>query len=468
MGKITGFMEFERIQEVALPVEERVRHYREFILTLNDEEAAKQGARCMDCGIPFCQSGCPINNIIPDWNDLVYRHQWRAGARRAALDQQLPRVHRPRLPGALRGGVHAQHQRRPGRHQVDRAFHHRQRLGRGLGRRRSRRSPRPASRSRWSAPVPRAWPARSSSRAPGTTSCCSRRTTASADCCATASPTSRWRSITSTAASSRCAPKASNSASGPTSASAGGVAADDLLNEFDAIAVTGGAEHPRDLSVPGRELDGVHFAMEFLPLQNRRVAGDADVPPLSAQGKHVVVIGGGDTGSDCVGTSNRQGAAAIVQFELLPQPPEHENKPLVWPYWPMKLRTSSSHEEGCQRDWAVQTKAFKGADGRVQGAARVPRRMEGRQAARGAGQRIRAQGRPGAVRHGLRASGARGNARATRRQVRRPRQRRRRAPRPIRPRCRGCSPRATRGAGNRWSSGPFAKAGNARGRSTNS
>jgi glutamate synthase (NADPH/NADH) small chain len=145
----------------------------------------------------------------------------------------------------------------------------------------------------------------------------------------------------------------------------GGVAATDLLNEFDAVALTVGAEHPRDLVVPGREFDGIHFAMDFLPLQNRRVAGDADVPPLSAQGKHVVVIGGGDTGSDCVGTSNRQGAAAIVQFELFPQPPEHENKPLVWPYWPMKLRTSSSHEEGCQRDWAVQTKAFKGEGGRV-------------------------------------------------------------------------------------------------------
>jgi glutamate synthase (NADPH/NADH) small chain len=145
----------------------------------------------------------------------------------------------------------------------------------------------------------------------------------------------------------------------------GGGSALALLQEFDAVALTAGAEHPRDLAVPGRELDGIYFAMDFLPLQNRRVAGDTDLSPLTAHGKHVVVIGGGDTGSDCVGTSNRQGATSIVQFELLAQPPEHENKPLVWPYWPMKLRTSASHEEGCQRDWAVQTKAFKGEGGKV-------------------------------------------------------------------------------------------------------
>ena len=145
----------------------------------------------------------------------------------------------------------------------------------------------------------------------------------------------------------------------------GNVAAADLLAEFDAIALTAGAEKPRDLQVPGRELAGVHFAMEFLPQQNRVVAGDRVAQQISAKGKHVIVIGGGDTGSDCVGTSNRQGAASVVQFELLPQPPEAENKPLVWPYWPIKLRTSTSHEEGCDRDWSVATKRFEGGDGRV-------------------------------------------------------------------------------------------------------
>ena len=139
-----------------------------------------------------------------------------------------------------------------------------------------------------------------------------------------------------------------------------------LLAEFDAVVLAGGAEKPRDLPVPGRELAGVHFAMEFLPQQNRIVAGDRVAGQILATGKHVVVIGGGDTGSDCVGTSNRQGAASVTQFELLPQPPEHEDKPLVWPYWPIKLRTSSSHEEGCKRDWSVATKRFEGRDGRVE------------------------------------------------------------------------------------------------------
>ena len=151
------------------------------------------------------------------------------------------------------------------------------------------------------------------------------------------------------------------------------VAAKDLLDEFDAVALTGGAEQPRDLPIPGRNLEGIHFAMDFLPLQNRRVAGDKNVRDLFATGKHVVIIGGGDTGSDCVGTSNRHGAKSIAQFELLPQPPAHENKQLTWPDWPVKLRSSSSHEEGCSRDWAVTTKSFKGEGGKVKAlvAARV-------------------------------------------------------------------------------------------------
>jgi glutamate synthase (NADPH/NADH) small chain len=157
------------------------------------------------------------------------------------------------------------------------------------------------------------------------------------------------------------------------------ITADELLREFDAVALTGGAEKPRDLPVPGRDLDGVHFAMDFLPQQNRVVAGDSVAQQITAGGKRVVVIGGGDTGSDCVGTSNRQGALSVVQFELLPQPPEVENKPLVWPYWPIKLRTSSSHEEGCERDWSVATKRFEGANGRVQRlvAARVEWQRDG-------------------------------------------------------------------------------------------
>ena len=194
MGKITGFMELQRIAEVGRSGERARAPYREFIHALDDAAASKQGARCMDCGIPFCQTGCPVNNIIPDWNDLVYRHAMAGGARRPALDQQLSGVHRPHLPGAVRSGMHAQHQQRSGRHQVDRALHHRQGLGRRLGRaaaagaqdrqaRRGRRLGPGGTRLRAAA-----------RRAPGTTSCCSRRTTASAACCATAFPISRWRS----------------------------------------------------------------------------------------------------------------------------------------------------------------------------------------------------------------------------------------------------------------------------------
>ena len=194
MGKVTGFIELERIEEVALPPAERVRNYREFVLALKDDEASKQGARCMDCGIPFCMTGCPVNNIIPDWNDLVYRRAVARRARRAALDEQLPRIHGPRVPRAVRGVVHAQHQQRSGRHQVDRALHHRQGLGRRLGRAaaaaREDRQARGGDRLR----ARQDSPARSSSRAPGTTSWCSRRPTASAGCCATAFPISRWRS----------------------------------------------------------------------------------------------------------------------------------------------------------------------------------------------------------------------------------------------------------------------------------
>jgi glutamate synthase (NADPH) small chain len=144
------------------------------------------------------------------------------------------------------------------------------------------------------------------------------------------------------------------------------VDATEIAASFDAVVLTGGAEQPRDLPVPGRDLAGIHFAMDFLPQQNKVVAGDGVPDQILATGKHVVVIGGGDTGSDCVGTSNRHGAASVTQFELLPQPPEQENKPVVWPYWPIKLRSSSSHEEGCERDWAVATKRFEGRDGKVE------------------------------------------------------------------------------------------------------
>jgi len=366
MGKITGFMELERVQEVLLPVAERVRNYREFILTLKDEEAAKQGARCMDCGIPFCQSGCPINNIIPDWNDLVFRHEWREALDVLHSTNNFPEFTGRVCPAPCEAACTLNINDDPvGIKSIEHFI-----IDRGW-------------EEGWVVPQPAG--VKTGKRVavvgsgPAGMACAQQLARAGHSVVLYEKSDRiggllrygipdfkmekyhidrRVEQMRAEGVEFRVGAHVGGSGSN-------GLPARQLLDEFDAIAITAGSEHPRDLDVPGRELDGVHFAMDFLPLQNRRVAGDRDVPPLSAQGKHVVVIGGGDTGSDCVGTSNRQGAASIVQFELLPQPPEHENKPLVWPYWPMKLRTSTSHEEGCERDWSVQTKAFKGANGKV-------------------------------------------------------------------------------------------------------
>jgi glutamate synthase (NADPH/NADH) small chain len=366
MGKITGFMELERVREVWLPVEERVRNYREFILTLKDEEAAKQGARCMDCGIPFCQSGCPIHNIIPDWNDLVYRHQWRQALDVLHSTNNFPEFTGRVCPAPCEAACTLNINDDPvGIKSIEHFI-----IDRGW-------------EEGWVVPQPPI--ARTGKRVavvgsgPAGMACAQQLARAGHDIVLFEKsdriggllrygiPDFKMEKyhIDRRVEQMRAEGVEFRVGVHVGGRGADGVSALELLDDFDALAITAGSEHPRDLDVPGRELEGIHFAMDFLPLQNRRVAGDADVPPLTARGKHVVVIGGGDTGSDCVGTSNRQDAASIMQFELLAQPPEHENKPMVWPYWPMKLRTSSSHEEGCQRDWAVQTKAFKGEGGKV-------------------------------------------------------------------------------------------------------
>jgi glutamate synthase (NADPH/NADH) small chain len=363
MGKITGFMELERIQEVALPVGERLRHYREFILTLKDAEAANQGARCMDCGIPFCQSGCPVHNIIPDWNDLVYRHQWREALAVLHSTNNFPEFTGRVCPAPCESACTLNINANPvGIKSIEHFI-----IDRGW-------------EEGWVVPQPPL--ARTGKRvavvgAGAAGLACAQQLARAGHDVVVFEKNDRVGGLLRYGIPDFKMEKQhidrrvdQMRAEGVefrvgTPVGGAGASARDLATQFDALALTVGAEHPRDLAVPGRELDGIHFAMDFLPLQNRRIAGDPGVPPLSAQDKHVVVIGGGDTGSDCVGTSNRQGAAAIVQFELLAQPPEHENKPLVWPYWPMKLRTSTSHEEGCQRDWAVQTKAFEGKHGAV-------------------------------------------------------------------------------------------------------
>ncbi|WP_334186643.1 glutamate synthase subunit beta [Noviherbaspirillum sp.] len=375
MGKVTGFLEFQRLQEASEAPELRKKHYKEFVVHLSDAEAKVQGARCMDCGIPFCNSGCPVNNIIPDWNDLVYNGNYKEALDNAHSTNNFPEFTGkvcpapceaactlafndkavgiksiehfiaakgwengwivPQPPAVKTGkkvaivgsgpaGLAAAQQLARVGHDVT-VFEKNDRIG-GLLRygipdfkmekshidRRVEQMKAEGVTFRTGVLVGKDFPAN----------------------------ITNWAKET--------------------------ISVEQINKEFDAVVIAGGAEVPRDLPVPGRELKGVHFAMEFLPQQNKVNAGDKVKDQIMATGKHVVVIGGGDTGSDCVGTSNRHGAASVAQFELLPQPPETENKPLVWPYWPTKLRTSSSHEEGCERDWAVATKRLEGKNGKVE------------------------------------------------------------------------------------------------------
>jgi glutamate synthase (NADPH) small chain len=377
MGKATGFLELERIEEGHEAPRSRLKHHKEFVIGLAPEQASAQAARCMDCGIPFCNSGCPVNNVIPDFNDLVYRHQWREALdvlhstnnfpeftgricpapceaactlnynddavgiksiEHAIIDRgwsegwvvPKPPDHktgrRVAVVGSGPSGMAAAQQLARAGHDVT-VFEKNDRVG-GL--------------LRYGIPdfkmekhhIDRRV---SQMQAEGVVF---RTSVLVADLPKNTTVTN-WATET-------VSPKA-------------------LMQEFDAVVLSGGAEQPRDLPVPGRDLKGIYFAMEFLPLQNKANAGDQPTDQLRADGKHVIVIGGGDTGSDCVGTSNRHGAKSVTQFELMPMPPEQENKSLVWPYWPTKLRTSSSHEEGCDRAFATATKEFIGEAGRLVG-----------------------------------------------------------------------------------------------------
>ena len=363
MGKITGFMELQRIQEVALPVAERVRNYREFVLALADDAAARQGARCMDCGIPFCQSGCPINNIIPDWNDLVYRQEWRAALGVLHSTNNFPEFTGRVCPAPCETACTLNINNDPvGIKSIEHFI-----IDKGWEEGWILPQP-PASRTGKRVAVVGSGPAGLA---------CAQQLARAGHAVVVFEKSDRIGGLLRYGIPDFKMEKhlidrrmAQMSLEGVEFRPGVNVGADlpvaQLLAEHDAVVLAGGAELPRDLPVPGRELAGVHFAMEFLPQQNKVVAGDAVAGQITATGKHVVVIGGGDTGSDCVGTSNRHGAKSVTQFELLPQPPEHEDKPLVWPYWPVKLRTSSSQEEGCQRDWAVATKRLTGKDGKVQ------------------------------------------------------------------------------------------------------
>jgi glutamate synthase (NADPH) small chain len=370
MGKVTGFLEYQRLSEANEAAQERVQHYKEFVLHLSDSDAAQQGARCMDCGIPFCQNGCPVNNIIPDWNDLVFRGNWESALDTLHSTNNFPEFTGRVCPAPCESACTLNINNDPvGIKSIEHAI-----IDKGW-------------ESGWVVPQPAKVKTGKKIAVVGS---------GPAGMAAAQQLARVGHDVTVFEKNDRVGGllrygipdfkmekshidkrvdqmqaegvvfktgvlvSADGSMKGITNFSKTNVTPAQLQAEFDAIILTGGAEQPRDLPVPGRELKGVHFAMDFLPLQNKIVAGDKVANQLLASGKHVVVIGGGDTGSDCVGTSNRQGAKSVTQFEVMPKPPETENKQLTWPYWPVKLRTSSSHEEGCERDWAVTTKAFKG------------------------------------------------------------------------------------------------------------
>ncbi|HLL11432.1 MAG TPA: glutamate synthase subunit beta [Rubrivivax sp.] len=375
MGKITGFLEYERVEEAYEPVPERLKTWKEFVIGLKNEDARVQAARCMDCGIPFCNSGCPVNNIIPDFNDMVFRDDWMSAIQTLHSTNNFPEFTGRVCPAPCEAACTLNLNDDPvGIKSLEHAIIDR------------------AWAEGWVQPQPPA--AKSGKRVAvvgsGPAGLAAAQQLARAGHDVTVfEKSSRIGGLLrygipdfkmeKSHIDRRVAQMQAEGVTFKTSVLVGRLpeqtkvtndakqtlAAELVLADFDAVLLTGGPGTSRDLPVPGRDLDGVHFAMEFLPQQNKVNAGDKLKSQIKATGKHVIVIGGGDTGSDCVGTSNRHGAASVTQFELLPMPPEHEDKPLTWPYWPTKLRTSSSHEEGCEREFAIATKEFGGSKGKV-------------------------------------------------------------------------------------------------------
>ena len=382
MGKVTGFMEYERLEEGYKPVKDRLKDYKEFVVTLDDGQAKIQAARCMDCGTPFCNNGCPVNNIIPDFNDLVYSGDWKNAITVLHSTNNFPEFTGRICPAPCEAACTVNVNGDPvGIKSIEHAIIDK------------------AWAEGWVKPMPAKIKTGKTVAVVGA---------GPAGMAAAQQLARAGHDVTLFEKNDRIGgllrygipdfkmekshidrrveqmqaegvvfktgvligemPKGSK----VTNWAKETISAQQLKKDFDAVLLTGGSEQSRDLPVPGRDLDGIHFAMEFLPQQNKVNAGDKLKGQLRADGKHVIVIGGGDTGSDCVGTSTRHGAVSVTQFEVMPQPPEQENKPIVWPYWPLKMRTSSSHDESAEkgilaREFAISTKEFVGKGGKVTG-----------------------------------------------------------------------------------------------------
>ena len=376
MGDAKGFLKFKRAKQPYRPVKERLRDWRQVMRPLPEAELKEQGARCMDCGIPFCTSGCPVNNIIPDWNDLVYRGNWKQALDVLHSTNNFPEVTGRICPAPCEAACTLNiNDDAVGIKSIEHAIIDK-------GGENGWVVPQPAQQKTGKKIAvvgsgPAGLAAAQQLARVGHSVTVFEKNSRIGGLLRYGSPDFKldkrlidWRMAqleaegvkfqTSTFIGDAAPGK------GVINDATKTIKPNELLKKFDAVILAGGAEAPRDLPVPGRELAGVHYALEFLIPQNKEVAGDGK-NPINVKGKHVVVIGGGDTGSDCVGTSNRHGAASVTQIEVMPRAPEHENKSLTWPNWPLKLRTSSSHDEGCERDWAIATKGFSGKNGKLTG-----------------------------------------------------------------------------------------------------
>jgi glutamate synthase (NADPH) small chain len=364
MGKVTGFLEIDRRDRRYVPASDRIRNYKEFMIPLSEEATRDQAARCMDCGIPFCHTGCPVNNQIPDWNDLVYRSDWEEASRNLHSTNNFPEFTGRLCPAPCEAACTLNIDDNPVTIKTIECAIADRALANG-----------------WIKPEPAA--AKTGKKAavvgsgPAGLACAQQLARVGHDVHVyekNAKPGGLLRygipdfKMEKHLIDRRISQMQAEGVHFHNGVNVGvDLGAVELLAGFDAIVLCGGAEKPRDLPVPGRDLLGVHFAMDFLPQQNRRISkepthGDA---PILASGCHVVVIGGGDTGSDCIGTVIRQGALSVTQLEILPRPPDKEDKGLTWPDWPLKMRTSHAHEEGAERDFSILTKAFRGEDGAI-------------------------------------------------------------------------------------------------------